>query len=141
MAMLADLLLAAAGAIYVLLGGLHGWFTWKDASEPSILVPRDPAMIAAMRGMPLRIHPQTDFWRAWLGFNFSHSLALVLTGGGLLGGAFAWPEAFRASWGLRGLAVVLAGIWLLLSLKYFFVRPVQGAGAALALIVAAIVLG
>lgn len=141
MAMLADLLLAAAGAIYVFLGGMHGWFTWKDASEPRIIVPRDPAMLEAMRGMPLRIHPQTDFWRAWIGFNFSHTLALLLTGGGLLACAFAWPDAFRASWGLRGVALLLGAIWLVLAIKYFFVRPVQGAGAALALIVAAIVLG
>ncbi|MBS0659047.1 MAG: hypothetical protein JSR82_12470 [Verrucomicrobia bacterium] len=135
--MLSTVLLAAAGAIYVFLGGAHGWFTWQDARSPRILVPRDPALVEAMRGMPLRIHPTTDFWRAWIGFNFTHSLGVALFGGILLASALLWPEPFRSSWLLRGGCLAIAVLYVVLARAYFFSKPLAASTVALALLIAA----
>lgn len=138
--MLASLLLAGAGLVYLFLGSMHAWFTWLDSQKPQILVPRDPAVVEAMRGMPLRIHPQTDFWKTWIGFNYSHSLGIVLFAATLLAFAWAWPELFRASWAVRGACLLPAALYVLLAWKFWFIRPLQGASLSLALIFAAVVL-
>lgn len=138
--MLPTVLLAVAGAIYVLLGVLHRWLTWGDTREPRVIVPRDPALVKAMRGMPLRIDPGTDFWQAWIGFNYSHSLGLALFGAVLLGAALLWPEAFRHGWALRAGCVAVALAYVGLARAYFFAKPLAATTLALGLVVAAALL-
>src|SRR5262245_39014482 len=73
------ILLILGGAVYATLGALHAIFTLQDLRKPRRLVPADPAVANAMANSALRLsRGGTDMWRAWVGFNFSHSLGLLI---------------------------------------------------------------
>jgi hypothetical protein len=74
-------LLILGGAVFVVLGGLHATYTLLDIRYPRRLVPVDPSVAQAMANSALRLsRGGTDMWRAWIGFNFSHSLGVFLVG-------------------------------------------------------------
>jgi len=76
-----SLLLYTGGGIFVVLGLLHAIYTFADIRRPRRLVPDDPAVSAAMHRSHLRLaRGRTTMWQAWVGFNFSHSLGVVLFG-------------------------------------------------------------
>ena len=63
------------------MGGLHAIYTLLDIRNPRRLVPADPSVAQAMANSALRLSGGgTDMWRAWIGFNFSHSLGVLLVG-------------------------------------------------------------
>jgi len=73
------LLLILGGSVFGVLGGLHAIYTLLDLRNPRRLVPADPSVAQAMANSALRLSGGgTDMWRAWIGFNFSHSLGLLL---------------------------------------------------------------
>jgi hypothetical protein len=77
----ATVLLILGGAVFIALGGLHAFLTFLDLRDPRRLVPVDPSVAQAMRNSALRLSDGgTDMWRAWVGFNFSHSLGLLVVG-------------------------------------------------------------
>jgi hypothetical protein len=68
-------LLILVGAVFGVLGGLHAVYTLLDLSRPRRLVPVDPSVAQAMSNSAVRLSGGgTDMWRAWIGFNFNHSL-------------------------------------------------------------------
>jgi len=68
-------LLILGGTVFGVLGALHAVYTLLDLSNPRRLVPVDPSVAHAMANSALRLSGgRTDMWRAWVGFNFSHSL-------------------------------------------------------------------
>ena len=74
-------LLILGGSISCVLGGLHAIYTLLDLRNPRRLAPVDPSVAQAMANSALRIsRGSTDMWRAWIGFNFSHSLGVLLVG-------------------------------------------------------------
>jgi hypothetical protein len=134
---IAKFLLDLGGGIFVLLGSLHALYTFLDIRRPRRLVPQDPAIALAMTASPLRLsRGGTTMWSAWVGFNFSHSMGVVLfgvlcIGAGVVLGAVAIP-----AWVLL-LFVVIALIYLGLSVIYWFRVPTMGiAVASLCLLVA-----
>src|SRR5260370_1136989 len=75
------ILLILGGAVFGVLGGLHAIYTLLDLRNPRRLVPVDPSVARAMANSALRLSGGgTDMWRAWIGFNFSHSLGVLLFG-------------------------------------------------------------
>src|SRR5580698_6299390 len=78
-------LLIAGGAIVSLMGLLHALYTCADIARPRYLVPSDPALREAMMRGGLRLsRDATTMWKAWVGFNFSHSLGVVMLGAACL---------------------------------------------------------
>ena len=74
-------LLILGGSISCVLGGSHAIYTLLDLRNPRWLVPVDPSVAQAMANSALRLSGGgTDMWRAWIGFNFSHSLGVLLFG-------------------------------------------------------------
>ena len=72
-------LLILGGAVFGVLGSLHAIYTFLDLRNPRRLVPADPSVARAMANSPLRLSGgRTDMWRAWIGFNFSHSLGVLM---------------------------------------------------------------
>ena len=72
-------LLILGGAVFGVLGALHATYTLLDLRNPRRLVPADPSVAHAMANSALRLSGgRTDMWRAWIGFNFSHSLGVLL---------------------------------------------------------------
>jgi hypothetical protein len=127
---IAALLLYAGGGIFVVLGMLHALYTFLDIARPRRLVPDDPAVSAAMQRSHLRLTGgRTTMWQAWVGFNFSHSLGIVLLGlAGLTTGALA---ASGSAPRVALMALTLAGLlYVLIAARYWFRIPLAGAAIA-----------
>lgn len=131
---LPSLLLAAGAAIVLCLGTAHLWLTFRGTA----LHPRDESMAARMREVTPRLTRQTTMWRAWVGFNASHSVGAMLFGltWGYL--ALVQPDVLFASVFLRGLGLVLLAGYAVLGWRYWFSIPFRGIALAAALYVAAL---
>lgn len=130
--MLPRVLVGASAAIMIALGLIHWIYTfWGDK-----LAPRDPAVQAAMGATPLMLTPETTVWRAWVGFNASHSICAVFFG--LVFGFLAIHHAellFRSAYlQLLGLAVLVG--FVVLAKAYWFSVPLAGVSVALGCFVA-----
>jgi hypothetical protein len=134
---IARLLLDLGGGIFVLLGSLHAVYTLLDIHRPRRLVPKDPAVAQAMAESPVRLaRGGTTMWRAWVGFNFSHSIGAVLFGVLCICAGVALGTVAIPAWTLPVL-VVISFIYLALSVLYWFRIPTAGiAVASLCLLVA-----
>jgi hypothetical protein len=76
------LLVLLGGTIFAILGAIHAIFMLLDLKTPHLLAPTDPTVTKAMSETSLRLSSgRTDMWAAWIGFNFSHSLGLLIFAG------------------------------------------------------------
>jgi len=116
--MLAQLLVAASAAIIFALGAIHLIYTFCSPK----LHPRDPELEARLKAVSPVITRQTTMWRAWMGFNASHSFGAMLFGAvygylALLDGAYLFRSAFLCVLGL----LLLFGYAILAKLYWFSV--------------------
>ena len=123
---LASVLVTASGAIVAVFGALHALFTFRGPR----LFPRDDALRARMHEVAPVITRETTMWKAWLGFNASHGLGLVLFGVlyawlALAHGALLFGSAFLLTLGFAALCV-----WVVLAKLYFFSVPLRGVALA-----------
>jgi hypothetical protein len=134
---IAKFLLDLGGGIFVLLGSLHALYTFLDIRRPRRLVPQDPAVALAMAASPVRLSSGgTTMWRAWVGFNFSHSIGGILFGALCLGAGVVLGAVALQAWVLL-LLVVISLMYLGLSILYWFRIPTAGiAVASICLLVA-----
>ncbi len=128
---MSQILLAAGALIFLALGAGHAVLTLRDLSVPRAFTPTDPSLRRAMQESTLALSPRLNFWNAWLGFNLSHSLGLVLFGGGLITVAWLHFPAYAQSLSMQVAAAVVAGAYLVLSLRFWFWGPVAGTGIGL----------
>ncbi len=130
-------LLDLGGGIFVVLGLLHATYTFLDIGRPRRLVPRDPSVARAMAESQLRIaRGGTTMWRAWVGFNFSHSLGVAAFGGLCIGVSVALGTMTVPGWILL-LLVLIAFVYLILSVLYWFRIPTAGVAVAAACLLVA----
>jgi hypothetical protein len=131
---LASILMTAGAAIVLLLGSVHLLYTFRGTK----LHPRDAALTARMQEVSPALTRQTTMWKAWVGFNASHSAGAMLFGLvygylALLHPAFLFQSTFLLALGL----VLLAGYAVLAKL-YWFKIPFRGVLAAMLLYIAAL---
>jgi hypothetical protein len=127
-------LMASAAAIIFVLGMLHFVFTFAGAR----LHPRDVRLQRRMQQVAPVISGDTSMWRAWIGFNASHSLCALLFG--LLYGylALVRPALLFADPFLLALAAGLLATLLWLAWRYWFRVPFLGIALAFGCCVASI---
>jgi hypothetical protein len=130
------LLVAASAAIILLLGVIHLLYTFRGNK----LHPRDSALEARLKEVSPVITRETTMWKAWIGFNASHSYGAILFGLvygylALFHGAFLFASPFLLVLGL----VLLAG-YAFLGRAYWFSVPFRGIVLSTALYVAALVI-
>jgi hypothetical protein len=118
-------LLILGGAVFGALGVLHTVYTLVDLHNPRRLAPVDPSVAHAMANSALRLSGgRTDMWRAWIGFNFRHSLGVLLVA------CLALWAGFRFNTlpvGIIMPALTLIGcVYLVLALLYWFPIPAIG---------------
>jgi len=128
------MLIAVSAAVILLLGLLHLLYTFHGPK----LQPRDPVLLARMREVSPVITRQTTMWKAWVGFNASHSFGAILFGVvygylSLVHAAFLFQSTFLL---LLGLALLLA--YALLAKSYWFSIPLRGILLATVLYAAAL---
>jgi hypothetical protein len=130
-----NLLAIGSAAVFAVLGVLHLVYTLHDFGEkPRYFRPRDTSLLTAMRQTTAAIAPGgRDYWSAILGFNLSHSIAVllfallivlaadyqigwlkpVLVALGLTFAGIAWRCWFRVPmWGCLIGTALMAAAWL-----------------------------
>ncbi len=130
----ASALMMASALIILGLGSMHLLLTFRGPA----LHPRDAALQARLMEVPLVLTRETTMWRAWIGFNASHSFGAMLFG--LVYGylAFAHAAMLFASAFLLSLGFVLLGGYVFLARRYWFRIPFRGILIATILYAAAI---
>jgi hypothetical protein len=129
------LMVFSAGIVFAL-GVAHLAYTFWGPN----LTPRDPALQISMSQISPVITKETTMWRCWIGFNATHSMALILFGLvfgylALANGEILFHSAFLL---IVGLAMLVG--FAVLSKLYFFSAPLVGIGIALACYVASFAL-
>jgi hypothetical protein len=132
---LAASLVAASAAIILFLGIVHLLYTFSGSK----LDPRDAALKSRMAEVSPVISRDTTMWKAWVGFNASHSYGAILFGLvygylALIHGAFLLQSSFLLCVGV----LLLAG-YVFLGKVYWFSVPFRGIVLASALYSAALV--
>lgn len=126
--MTAQILMIAGALPFLLLGILHALYTALDMRDPRRLVPRDTEVADAMARTTIRVAPVRTMWRAWVGFNLSHSLGAAVFGLIYLLLAVLDFEVLASLPILVYLAVLVGAAYVVLSLKYWFIVPTVGTG-------------
>jgi hypothetical protein len=120
---LSELFFLVGAALFALLGVGHGVLTLRDLRAPRSFTPIDDSLRRAMAEAPLRFAPQTTMWKAWLGFNLSHSLGLVIFGTFLGALAFRDFGVVAESVFLQSGAVIAGLIYVVLAVRFWFWAP------------------
>jgi hypothetical protein len=134
---MATIFMVASAGIILALGVIHLVYTFSGRR----LTPRDSALESRMREVTPVITSETSMWKAWVGFNASHSFGAILFGLiygylAIAAGALLFASPFLL---LVGFAM-LAGL-VVLGKLYWFSVPFRSICVAFVLYVASIALG
>jgi hypothetical protein len=130
----AKILMVASAGIILALGVVHLLYTFRGPN----LTPRDPTLQVTMRQVSPVLTSQTTMWRAWVGFNASHSFGALLFG--LIYGYLAISNS-ALLFGSPFLLVVgfaMLGGWAVLGKLYWFSVPLRGICVSFACYIASI---
>ena len=130
-------LMIVSASIVLLLGTLHLAYTFFGSK----LLPRDPDLIATMQRTTMHITNETTVWRAWIGFNASHSMAAMLFGLVFAYLAARHPELLFGSAFLIAVGFAMLCGLVVLAKLYWFSIPFAGVSVSLLCYAASIVLG
>ena len=117
--MLSKISWLTGSSIFFLLGALHLYYTFFTNKFD----PRKRNLIEEMKSTSPVLTKQTSMWKAWIGFNASHSTGAIFLG---LVNIILGIENFyiiENSFMLSLLTIVTAGFYLWLSKKYWFSIP------------------
>ena len=131
-----------AGALpFLVLGAAHALATPLALTDVKGLSPSDPELATAMTRTGLRLTRRTDMWRAWVGFNLSHSLGVLVFAAFVLVTGRS-PAVFGVESRLAvPFALVVASIYLRLAGRYWFRTPFIGCLLAVLLFMASWITG
>lgn len=132
----AKIVMVLSASIVFLLGVTHLVYTFWGPN----LTPRDSALQISMSQISPVITSETTMWRAWMGFNATHSMGLILFG--LIFGFLALGHGqllFQSPF-LLGVGLAMLGGLAVLCRVYFFSAPFAGICISLACYIAGIAL-
>ncbi|MEX2016621.1 MAG: hypothetical protein WD873_08255 [Candidatus Hydrogenedentales bacterium] len=130
------MLITLSATIILCLGLVHLAYTFWGPK----LTPRDPELQERMKNVSPVISKKTTMWRAWIGFNASHSMGAILFG--LVYGYLAMTNdamLFASPFLLIVGAAMLVG-YLLLGWRYWFSIPFTGIAVSTGCYIAGIIL-
>lgn len=132
----AQILIILGGSIFGLLGGIHLAYTFFTDK----FLPRDRALVDAMKATSPVLTRQTSMWDAWIGFNASHSLGAILLAAVYILLAAKHMDILVQSKELVALAVAAGIAYLGLAHAYWFRIPFIGIAIATSCFAAAAIL-
>jgi hypothetical protein len=127
--------MVVSAAIMFALGLAHLVYTFSGPK----LTPRDPSLIVSMSATSLVLTRETTMWKAWIGFNASHSMGAILFG--LVYGylAIARQDVLFTSPFLIVVGLGMLGGFVLLAKLYWFSIPFGSLCVSLACYVGSVV--
>lgn len=137
---MAQLLLVAGAVPFLMLGGSHVILALRDFSLPRTFTPTDEGVRHAMQKSVVAMSPRSNLWDAWMGFNLSHGLGLVLFSGGLIFVAWRHFSLFAHSQFMQAAALVVSAAYFVIAARFFFREPAVGAALGFACFSASVVL-
>ena len=117
-----QILLIAGVSIFGALGAIHLIYTFFSEK----FSPYDPAVATAMKGTSPRLTKETTMWRAWIGFNASHSLGAMLLAAVYIPLATFHFNVIQNSFWFSLLPIVVGIAYLFLAKMYWFKIPLVG---------------
>jgi hypothetical protein len=129
-------LIGVSAAIVLLMGSVHLAYTFFSRKFHC----RDPAVNVAMQSGAPRISADTSMWRAWTGFNASHSLGAMLFGLVYLQLALAHSALLAHGSYFALLGAALLSAYAVLAWRYWFRVPLVGITLALGAYIGGLVL-
>jgi hypothetical protein len=124
--MLEQILLIVGASIFGLLGTVHLIYTFFTDKFQT----RDRAVGEAMKNTSPVLTGRTTVWRAWIGFNASHSLGAMVFSAFYLLLATEYMAVIRAAPAFSWLAAINGLAYLALAKAYWFRTPLVGIGIA-----------
>ena len=127
----AQTFIAASATVILLLGLVHLLYTFASRK----FSPRDPGLEAQLKLVSPIISRETTMWKAWVGFNASHSMGAIL-----FGAIYGYLAIVHYTFLLQsGFLVFLGGLllagYLVPGKLYWFSVPFRGIALASALYV------
>jgi hypothetical protein len=123
----------AGSFIMLTLGSIHLFYTFfSDKFRPV-----REELHAMMEQTPMRLTRQTTLWKAWMGFNASHSIGAIYIGVINTFLALRFPDLLRSTFFLYAFNIAVIGFYLWLARKYWFKIPFVGVLITLALYITA----
>lgn len=119
---MAQLLIIIGVSIFGVLGSIHLVYTFFTEK----FNPYDASVISAMESTSPKLTKETTMWRAWVGFNASHSLGAMLLAATYIPLAINHFEIIENSTWFSALPVVVGISYLFLAKKYWFKIPFVG---------------
>lgn len=118
-----------SAAILAALGLIHVAYTVSDAlGVPRYFAPSDRSLLPAMRATKLALAPNGhDFWEVLVGFNFSHSIGVLL-----LATMIVIETVHPTGW-MRPVLCAVGAAYTLIAWRYWFHVPMIGVALATAL--------
>ena len=120
--MLANYLVCLSALVIAMLGVAHLFYTFSGKK----LVTRDADLQTAMKADSPGISSETTMWKAWIGFNASHSLGTMLFGLIYSYLAMAQPDLLFGSVYLSVVGFAMLVSLLVLGKRYWFSVPYRG---------------
>ena len=117
-----QVLIIIGAAIFGLLGTIHLVFTFFTNKFEAF----DSAVTESMKGSSLMLTKETSIWSAWVGFNASHSLGLILMAGIYIPLTTSHFSLIQHSQWFSILPAVTGLSFLVLAKKYWFKIPFIG---------------
>ncbi|MDF1667071.1 MAG: hypothetical protein P1V97_35335 [Planctomycetota bacterium] len=132
-----QVLIIVGASIYGLLGTIHLLLTFFSNKFEAF----DPAVTAGMKESTLILTRETTVWKAWIGFNGSHSLGAMLIAAFYIPLTLQHFHVIEESLWLTLLPSIASLSYLGLAWKYWFKIPLIGITmASLAFIAAAVII-
>ncbi|WP_108869331.1 LIC_13387 family protein [Aquimarina aquimarini] len=121
-------LIYIGSGIYVFLGILHGIVTLLELKREGGLSPVNSELRTRMKSEPLRLHSTSIFWNAWIAFNLTQSIGLIISGA-LISLLLFNVEIIVSN--IYFISLVLSGSFLYAASAFFFLssRPTIAIGA------------
>ena len=134
---MASQFLIIGGSIFAFMGGWHALLSVVDVFRPTQFAPLDDSVRLAMKATGVRFsRGRANMWDAWLGFNISHGLGMLLFGAAAVWLGLNIDHVEVARSGLA-IPIVIGLIYFLLSVRFWFYAPAVGSAVATACFVVA----
>lgn len=119
---MAQILVILGAAIFGILGTLHLLYTFYTSKFD----PFDPAAKLAMESTSPQLTKDTTMWKAWIGFNASHSLGAILVAAFYIPLSLINFSIIEQSLWFIWLPVAIGLVYLWLANRYWFKIPFIG---------------
>jgi hypothetical protein len=116
------ILIIGGSLIFFTLGGLHLYYTFFTEK----FLPRNADLLPGMQNTSPRLTKDTTMWKAWVGFNASHSLGAMFFGAVNSVLAFSFFGAFENSIMIIVIDSLTILLYFFLAKNYWFRIPLTG---------------